>query len=649
MPRPIWEPSKERSNGANLNRFIRFVQTIDAQVTDYPALYEFSIRYPHKFWPAVWEFCGIRASGDFSEVLIDADKMPGAKWFPGVRLNFAQNLLRHKDDRTAIIFRNEWGHARELSYNELHTEVAKLAHALRGAGVVAGDRIAGFMPNIPETVIAMLAATAIGAVWSSCSPDFGIQGVIDRFGQIAPKVLFTADAYGYGGKRFDCLEKMRSILEKIPSVEKLIVVPYSGEPIKLEGLNNAVLLQDFVDPDEPSLQFEQFAFDHPLYIMYSSGTTGVPKCIVHGAGGTLIQHLKELVLHTDVKREDKIFYYTTCGWMMWNWLVSSLAVGASVVLYDGSPFHPDGNGLWNLADEVGISIFGTSAKWLSAVEKAGIRPRETHKLLSLKTILSTGSPLADESYDYVYQHVKDRLMLSSISGGTDIVSCFALGNPLLPVYRGELQCRGLGMKVEILNDAGQPVREEKGELACTAPFPSMPIYFWNDADGSKYHAAYFSKVENVWCHGDHAMLTEHDGIVIYGRSDATLNPGGVRIGTAEIYRQVEQLPEVLESIAVGQQWENDERVILFVRLREGIKLDDSLRDRIKQQIRVNTTPRHVPAKILQIADIPRTISGKIVELAIRNAIHGEAVKNTDALANPQALEHFRNLPELKNG
>jgi acetoacetyl-CoA synthetase len=572
--------------------------------------------------------------------------MPGAVWFPGVRLNFAQNLLRHRDERTAIIARNEWGTRREITYAQLHGEVARLAQALRGAGVGVGDRVAGFLPNIPETVIAMLATTSIGAIWSSCSPDFGIDGVVDRFGQIAPKVLFAADAYGYGGKRFDCLAKLRGVVDRISSIEKLVVIPYSGEALRLDDLPRAVAWPDFAGDGEPALPFEMLPFDHPLYIMYSSGTTGVPKCIVHGAGGTLIQHLKELVLHTDLKREDRIFYYTTCGWMMWNWLVSSLAVGATLVLYDGSPSHPDGNALWDLADEVGISVFGTSAKWIASIEKAGVKPKHTHGLQALKTILSTGSPLAPESYDYVYRDVKERVLLASISGGTDIISCFALGNPLLPVYRGELQCRGLGMKVEILDDDGKPVRERQGELSCTAPFPSMPVFFWNDPDGEKYRNAYFARVPGAWCHGDHAVLTAHDGIVILGRSDATLNPGGVRIGTAEIYRQVEQVPEVLESIAVGQHRGDDERVILFVRLRDGVTLDDALRDRIRKQIRAHTTPRHVPAKILQVADIPRTISGKITEIAVRETIHGRAVKNTDALANPQALALYRDLPEL---
>ena len=608
MTQALWTPSQARIERANLSRFIRYVENeVEAQVSDYISLYEFSIRHPERFWTAVWDFCGIRASGEREPVLVDEERMPGARWFPNVRLNFAQNLLRHRD-----------------------------------------DRVAGLLPNIPQAVIAMLATTSLGAVWSSCSPDFGINGVVDRFGQIAPKVLFCAASYVYGGKRFDCLARLTEILDRIPAIERVVVLPYCEAPASLAGVPRSVMLEDFVAPYAPAvIPFEPTAFDHPLYIMYSSGTTGVPKCIVHGAGGTLIQHLKELVLHTDLKREDKIFFYTTCGWMMWNWLVSSLAVGATIVLYDGSPSHPDGNALWDLADEIGISVFGTSAKWLSAIEKAGVKPAQTHKLLNLKTILSTGSPLAQESLDYVYGEIKQRVLLTSISGGTDIISCFALGNPLLPVYKGELQCRGLGLKVEILDEDGKSVREQPGELACTAPFPCMPVGFWNDADGAKYRAAYFENVPNTWCHGDYALLTEHDGVVILGRSDAVLNPGGVRIGTAEIYRQVERVPEVLESLAVGQDWDNDVRVLLFVRLREGLTLDDALRERIKRAIRDNTTPRHVPAKVIQIADIPRTISGKITELAVRNVIHGRPVKNTDALANPQALALYRDLAELK--
>ena len=649
MDKPIWTPSAERIERANITRFMRFAleESGDPDIIDYDNLYHLSITKPELFWTLVWDFCGIKASGSRTPVLVDADKMPGARWFPNVKLNFAQNLLRFDDDRTALISRGEDGSTRRITYAELRTEVATLAAALKAHGVTMGDRVAGFMPNIADTVIAMLATTSLGAIWSSCSPDFGINGVVDRFGQIQPKVLFTAGSYQYSGKRFDCLGKIAGVLEKIPSIERVIVVPYVDKPVSLDHVRHAVHLDDFVAAHRgAALEFTPTPFDHPLYIMYSSGTTGVPKCIVHGAGGTLIQHLKELVLHTDLKRDDKIFYYTTCGWMMWNWLVSSLAVGATVILFDGNPSWPSPAALWDLVDEFGITVFGTSAKWISAVEKAGVKPRESHKLLNLKTILSTGSPLAPESYDYIYREVKVRLLLASISGGTDIISCFALGCPVLPVYRGELQCRGLGMKVEILNDQGQPVVEETGELACTFPFPSMPIGFWNDPDGKKYRAAYFETHPNVWCHGDYAKLTEHDGIVIYGRSDATLNPGGVRIGTAEIYRQVEQLPEVLESVCIGQDWDGDVRVVLFVRLREGITLDDALRERIKKQIRDSTTPRHVPAKIIQVPDIPRTISGKIVELAVRNVVHGRPVKNTDALANPQALEHFRDIAAL---
>jgi acetoacetyl-CoA synthetase len=646
--KPLWEPSRERIERANLSRFIKFVSAqYDVDLGGWADLHDWSIRHPERFWVAVWDFCGIRASGDREPVLVDAERMPGARWFPDVRLNFAENLLRHRDERAALIWRGELAAGRELTYADLHEQVSRLQQALRAAGVGPGDRVAGFMPNIPETVIAMLAASSIGAIWSSCSPDFGINGVLDRFGQIAPKVLFTAASYAYGGKRHDCLERVTAIATALPSIEHVVVVPHLDRPADLGQVPRARHLDDFIAPHAPrAVDFERLPFDHPLYIMYSSGTTGVPKCIVHGAGGTLIQHLKELVLHADVKRDDRVFYYTTCGWMMWNWLVSSLATGAAVVLYDGSPFHPDGNALWDMADELGISVFGTSAKWIAATDKAGVKPRETHKLLSLRTILSTGSPLAPESFDYVYRDVKERVLLSSISGGTDIISCFALGNPLLPVRRGELQCRGLGMKVEILDDDGKPVRETPGELACTAPFPSMPIGFWNDADGAKYRAAYFERVPGVWCHGDYAELTANDGIVILGRSDAVLNPGGVRIGTAEIYRQVERVPEVLESLAIGQDWDHDVRVVLFVRLREGVVLDESLKKRIATTIRENTTPRHVPAKIIQVADIPRTISGKIVELAVRNVVHNRPVKNTDALANPQALELFRNLPEL---
>ena len=650
MNTPIWEPGEERIDRANLSRFMRYVreQTGNADIRRYAPLHDFSIRQPARFWSLFWEFCGIRAGGSFEPALVDAEKMPGARWFPGVRLNFAQNLLRYKDERTAIVFRNEWGHRRQLSHAELHLEVARVADGLKRAGIVAGDCVAGFMPNIPETLIAMLAVTSLGAVWSSCSPDFGIDGVVDRIGQIKPRFLFAADAYPYGGKRFDCLDKLGAIAERVPSIEQIVVVPYSGDPMNLSRFERATSWPDFAGDGQPALVFEQFPFDHPLYVLYSSGTTGAPKCIVHGAGGTLIQHLKELMLHTDLKREDRFFFYTTCGWMMWNWLASSLALGSTLVLYDGSPNYPDGNVLWDMADEIGISVFGTSARWLAAIEKAGLVPAKSHKLTALRTILSTGSALAPESYDYVYREIKADVLLASISGGTDIISCFALGNPLMPVYRGELQCRGLGMDVEILDSEGKPVVGQIGELACLAPFPSMPIGFWDDAEGERCRNAYFARFPGIWCHGDLAMLTEHDGIIIVGRSDTTLNPGGVRIGTAEIYRQVEQLPEILECVAVGQRWQDDERIVLFVRLRDGVTLDATLYDRIRLQIRSNTTPRHVPAKIVAIGDIPRTLSGKRSETAVRDAIHGRPIANLDALANPQSIGLYANIVQLQD-
>lgn len=645
MDKPIWEPSRERAEASNMARFLRFVRerTGNPDLVRYAPLWEFSVREPQRFWPLVWEFCGVRATGELEPVIENPEAMPGARFFPRARLNFAENLLRDRDTHLALIFRNEWGHARELSYSELAAAVGRFSHALRAAGVGPGDRVAGLMPNMPEAIVAMLAAATLGATWSSTSPDFGVPGIVDRFGQIAPRVLVSVDAYPYDGKSHDVLAKLRGVLDAIPAIERTVVLDYSGHHASLAGLRGAQDWQAFVAGHGEALEFTPMPFNHPQYIMYSSGTTGVPKCIVHGAGGTLLQHLKELVLHTDLKRDDRIFYFTTCGWMMWNWLVSSLAVGATLVLYDGSPFHPDGNALWDLADETGISVLGTSAKWIAATEKAGVKPRQTHKLGALKTILSTGSPLAPESFDYVYREVKERVLLASISGGTDIVSCFALGNPLLPVYRGELQCRGLGMKVDAFDDAGQAVRGEPGELVCLAPFPSMPVSFWNDADGSKYRAAYFERFPGVWAHGDFVEITAHGGVIIQGRSDATLNPGGVRIGTAEIYRQVEQVPEVLESITVGQHWQGDERVVLFVRLREGFTLDEALRARIRQVIRANATPRHVPARIEQVADIPRTLSGKLTELAVRETIHGRPVKNTDALANPQALAYFAAL------
>jgi acetoacetyl-CoA synthetase len=652
MNQPLWQPSAAAIAASNMTAFMRAVERENGmRVPDYASLYDWSIREPERFWRAVWTFCAVIAERQGDTVLEHRDRMPGARWFPQARLNFAENLLRRNDNRSAIEF---WGEDRvrsSITFAELHHEVSRLSQALRAAGVKAGDRVAAYMPNVPGAVIAMLAATSIGAVWSSCSPDFGVQGVLDRFGQIEPKILFSADGYFYNGKTIDVIDRLREIARNLPSVEKVVVVPYTRRDPITGGIPNSVTVHDFMAPFRArAIEFERLPFNHPLYILYSSGTTGVPKCIVHGAGGTLLQHLKEHVLHVDARRDDRMFYFTTCGWMMWNWLVSGLAAGCAILLYDGSPFVRNGNILFDFADAAGMTIFGTSAKFIDALAKAGLEPAQTHKLDRLRVMMSTGSPLAPEGFDYVYENVKRDINLASISGGTDIISTFVLGNPLLPVWRGEIQCRGLGMKVEVFNEDGKPVRGEKGELVCSAPFPSMPVGFWNDADGRKYRAAYFEKFPDVWCHGDYVELTEHDGVIIYGRSDAVLNPGGVRIGTAEIYRQVEQLDEVVESLVVGQDWPpekpTDVRIVLFVRLRDGLTLDQALTDKIKQHIRNNTTPRHVPAKIVQVSDIPRTKSGKIVELAVRNVVHGRPVKNVEALANPEALDLFRNCPEL---
>jgi acetoacetyl-CoA synthetase len=642
---PIWTPSAPAVAAANLTRFMDVVRARGAPGGGFAPLWEWSVAEPDAFWNALFEFTGVIADRGAGPALSDGHLMPGARWFEGTRLNFAENLLRRRGPAPAIIASDERGARRVISWDELAAETARIADGLRKVGVVAGDRVAGFMPNVPEAVIAMLATASIGATWSSCSPDFGVQGVLDRFGQIAPKVLFTADGYFYGGKTLDSLARIAGILDQLPSVTVVVVVPNVAPRPALAGLRNATLFAEFGEPGA-TLAFERLPFAHPLYILYSSGTTGTPKCIVHGAGGTLLQHLKEHQLHCDLKPGDRLFFFTTCGWMMWNWLASALASAVSLVLYDGSPFHPDEGTLWRMAAAEDVAVFGTSPKYLAALEKSGYRPRERCSLATLRTVLSTGSPLAHEQFDFVRDAVGTDVQLASISGGTDIVSCFALGNPLLPVYRGELQCRGLGMNVQVFDDDGRPVQGQQGELVCTAPFPSMPVGFWNDPDGSKYRAAYFERFPNVWCHGDYAILTPRGGLVILGRSDAVLNPGGVRIGTAEIYRQVEKLGEVLESLAVGQDWDNDVRVVLFVRLRPGLRLDDALEKKIRDVIRANTTPRHVPARIVAVPDIPRTISGKIVELAVRNVIHGRPVKNTDALANPEALEHFRGLPEL---
>jgi acetoacetyl-CoA synthetase len=614
----------------------------------YSELWRWSVEHRDEFWETLWDFGEVRASKRWDETVVDGDKMPGARWFVGAHLNFAENLLRFRDDRPAMVFQCEGQAPRTVTYAELYDRVARLAKTLRARSIGTGDRVVGFLPNMPEAIIAMLAATSIGAIWSSCSPDFGIKGVLDRFGQIAPRVLFTADGYFYNGKPFNSLERISGVLEKLGSVEQVVVVPNMSDAPDLSPVEGAVLFDDFLAPEAGDIEFAQLPFDHPLYIMYSSGTTGVPKCIVHGAGGTLLQHIKELWLHTDVTRESKLFYFTTCGWMMWNWLVSGLTAGCTLLLFDGSPFSPDPAVLWRFAQDQGMTVFGTSAGYLAALEKTGAKPGRELDLSPLRTICSTGSPLSAESFEYVYRDIKEDVCLSSISGGTDIISCFALGNPNLPVYRSELQCRGLGMKVDAFDDQGLPVRQEKGELVCTAPFVSMPIYFWNDADGAKYRAAYFERYENIWHHGDFVEITEHDGVIIYGRSDATLNPGGVRIGTAEIYRQVDGLDEVTDSLVVGQDWEGDVRVILFVILREGVALDDALIKKIKTTIRANTTPRHVPAMVLPIADIPYTISGKKVELAVRKVIHRQAVHNQDALKNPESLDLYVDLDALKS-
>jgi acetoacetyl-CoA synthetase len=647
MTEPLWSPGPARRQTANIRRFIEAVRTeFDPGVHDYRGLHRWSVERPEEFWRAAWEFFGI--VGERGETVVeDLDRMPGARWFPQAKLNFAENLLRYRDERTAILFRSETGETAAYTFAELHAAVARTAAALRASGIGRGDTVGAYLPNLPETVIAMLATTSIGAIWSSCSPDFGIDGVVDRLGQIEPKVLFCAAAYGYNGKTHDCLDKVRGIVKAIPSIETTVVVPFMNPEASLRRIRGAVAFGDFIDNDASEIDFERLPFDHPVYIVYSSGTTGRPKCITHGAGGTLIQHQKEHVLHCNLRRSDRIFFYTTCGWMMWNWLVTALAAGATIVLYEGSPFHPSPAAMFDLIDEAGITIFGTGAKAIAGWEKAGLVPRESHQLNTLVTMLSTGSPLAPESFDYVYREIKQNLCLSSISGGTDIVSCFLLGCVTLPVHRGELQCAGLGMKVKILRDDGSVADiGETGELCCTLPFPSMPVFFWGDEDGSRYRSAYFETFPDTWAHGDFVLRTENEGYVILGRSDATLNPGGVRIGTAEIYRQVDTLDEVLESVCIGQDWRDDVRVVLFVRLREGLELDDELRDRIRKAIRQNTTPRHVPAKIVQVAGIPRTVSGKIVELAVRNVVHGRPVSNLDALANPGALELYRELPEL---
>jgi acetoacetyl-CoA synthetase len=656
MTEMLWQPSAAAIAASNMTAFrSQVARDWQVDLPDSLALRLWSVTEIEKFWLSLWRFAEVIGDGPGRQVLIDGDKMPGAKFFPEAKLNFAENLLRYSNqpshqNRDAIVFWGEDKVKRRLSHGELWDQVIRLATHLRSLGLQPGDRVAGFMPNMPESVIGALAASAIGCIWSSCSPDFGVQGVLDRFGQIEPKVLLTADGYWYNGKSHDSLARVGEFLQGLPSVQQVIVVPYLAPRPDITALPKAALLPDVLSAQPAprnDFAFLRLPFNQPLYIMYSSGTTGAPKCIVHGAGGTLLQHLKEHKLHGDVKPGDRVFYFTTCGWMMWNWLISGLASDATLMLFDGSPFAPNGNILFDYAAAEKFTLFGTSAKYIDACAKADLAPIKTHDLSSIRMLTSTGSPLAPESFDYIYEKVKQDVCLSSISGGTDIVSCFMLGNPTAPVWRGEIQMRGLGMAVEVWNDEGKPVTGEKGELVCVRPFPCMPVGFWNDPDNKRYKAAYFERYPNIWHHGDYVELTEHEGIVVFGRSDAVLNPGGVRIGTAEIYRQVEKLPEVVESIVIGQDWDNDVRVILFVRLREGVELSDKLVAKIKTQIRNNTTPRHVPAKVVHVTDIPRTKSGKIVELAVRDVVHGRAIKNKEALANPEALDLYKDLPELQ--
>ena len=641
---PLWSPSHERVQQSKLKSFEGWLtEHHSLNFDDYEALWQWSVDSPSEFW----EYLRLFLQVDFTEpahtVVDSSEGIPHATWFAGAKLNFAHALLKRRDNACALIFRGENGRRSTLSYFDLYTKTAQFADYLSSCGVVKGDRVAGYLPNAPETIIAMLATASLGAVWSSCSPDFGVNGVVDRFGQITPKVLITVDGYHYAGKPIDNRDKLLPILERIPSISTLVVVPFLDLSVSEDTLSGAVLFDNAIQGRSTTLPFTPTDFDHPLYIMFSSGTTGVPKCIVHGAGGTLLQHLKEHVLHTDMGSDDRMLYFTTCGWMMWNWMVSALGVGASLVLFDGSPFHPSAHALWDIVEEESVSVFGTSAKYIAAVQSAGLLPGQQYTLATLRSLLSTGSPLSPESFEFVYKEVKSDLHLASISGGTDIVSCFALGNPTLPVYAGELQSRGLGMAVNVFDDDAQPIQNEKGELVCTKPFPSRPLRFWNDSDGQRYHEAYFDRFEGVWAHGDYAELTSRGGLIIHGRSDAVLNPGGVRIGTAEIYRQVEKIPQVIDSICIGQPFKDDVRVILFVVLREGLTLNDSLIADIKQVIRGHTTPRHVPAIIRQVPDIPRTKSGKIVEIAVRNVVIGESVKNVESLANPEALQYFEGI------
>ena len=649
MAKKLWQPSDEYIKNTNMYRFMGVInEKYGKNFSEYDPLYQWSIENISEFWESLWDFVEVKASKPYDQVIDDVNKMPGTKWFSGARLNFAENLLRFRDDQVALIFKGEANDSISMTYEALYDEVARVTKSLKEAGVGVGDRVAGFIPNMSEAIIAMLAATSLGAIWSSCSPDFGIKGVLDRFGQIKPKVLFTADGYFFKGKAFDSLSRVSQILDDLPSIEKVVVVPYTSTEPDISQVTKAVRYNDFKSPDKGlEIQFEQLPSDHPLYIMFTSGTTGLPKCMVQSAGGILVHHLKELILHTDLKREDTIFYFSTCGWMMWNWLVSSLSVGAKLILFDGNPFHPDPGALWKMAQDENMTVFGTSAGYIAALQNAEVKPGEAYDLSNLRAVLSTGSPLSVEGFEYIYREVKEDLQLASISGGSDINGCFALGNPMGPVYAGELQCRGLAMKVEAFDEKGKAVLDRQGELVCTAPSPSMPIYFWDDPENKKYHAAYFDVYPNVWRHGDFIEINERGGVVIYGRSDATLNPGGVRIGTAEIYRQVEQLEEIDDSLVVGQDWKGDVRVVLFVKMAEGSDLTDEVKKKIVQSIRANASPRHVPAKILAVPEIIYTLNMKKVELAVKKVIQGQEILNKDALLNPQALDFYANIKELQ--
>ncbi|MEI9417333.1 acetoacetate--CoA ligase [Mesorhizobium sp. Cs1321R2N1] len=645
---PLWTPTQDQIDASPLTAFMKVAAANTGNpFSSYADLHRWSVENRESFWDLVWDFCGLE--GDKGErLLLDGERMPGASFFPDASLNFAENLLKKTGAGEAIVFRGEDKVERRLSWNELHGLVSRLQQLFLSLKVKKGDRIAAMIPNMPEAVAAMLAAASIGAVWSSCSPDFGEQGVLDRFGQIEPVIFIAPDGYWYNGKAIEVADKVKAVAAKLGSVRKVLLVDYLGTSADVaDTIGKAVAMEEALSPFAvKSVIFERLPFSHPLYILFSSGTTGIPKCIVHSAGGTLIQHVKEHRLHAGLGDGDRFFYFTTCGWMMWNWLVSGLASGATLLLYDGSPFHPDGNVLFDFADAEKMTFFGTSAKFIDSVRKAGLKPIRSHDLSTVRAISSTGSPLSPEDFRFVYDGIKKDVHLASVSGGTDIVSCFVLGVPIEPVWTGEIQGPGLGLAVDVWDDDGKPVRQEKGELVCTRAFPSMPIGFWNDPDGKKYQAAYFERFDNVWCHGDFAEWTDHGGMVIHGRSDATLNPGGVRIGTAEIYNQVEQMPEILEALCIGQDFDNDVRVVLFVRLAAGVQLDEDLEKRIRAKIRSGASPRHVPARIVAVSDIPRTKSGKITELAVRDVVHGRAIKNREALANPEALELFRNLPQL---